>query len=262
MRKRKNSSKTDRLVPIAYLASHPGTPRGGFFYPIDLDGMHLRWIGLLLVVGSTIGGPAAAQPWSAREVEVLRGLNAQEHPSVRWPLRAADATAYPVFYAAPAVAWGIGWLQGDRWEAPYRLSLAWAGTAGSTLVIKNLVRRPRPFVTLEDITVRVGAYDRRVLAEDSYSFPSGHAALSFALATSVSLSSGTWYVAVPSLLWASGVSVSRVWLGVHYPSDVLAGAVLGAGIAVGVHLLQDALTPGFLEDDEGTPIMTVRIRLP
>jgi undecaprenyl-diphosphatase len=49
------------------------------------------------------------------------------------------------------------------------------------------------------------------------------------MATSLSLATKKWYVAVPAYLWASGVAYSRMYLGVHYPSDLLGGIVIGIG---------------------------------
>ena len=69
-------------------------------------------------------------------------------------------------------------------------------------------------------------------ATNYFSFPSGHTATAFALATSLSVKYPKWYVIAPSALWACSVGVSRMNEGVHYPSDVLAGAAIGAGCAV------------------------------
>jgi membrane-associated phospholipid phosphatase len=97
---------------------------------------------------------------------------------------------------------------------------------------------------------------------DPYSFPSGHAAVSFALATSTSLSYPEWYVVVPAYAWATATSLARVWHGVHYPLDTMAGAAFGAGAAVLVHLLLPEVDG---EDDElGTlraapPALTLRL---
>ena len=64
--------------------------------------------------------------------------------------------------------------------------------------------------------------DRRPL---SYSFPSGHAASSFAAAPTISRlwPGGRAVVWVLAIL----VSVSRIYVGVHYPLDVIGGAILG-----------------------------------
>ena len=73
----------------------------------------------------------------------------------------------------------------------------------------------------------------------TFSFPSGHATVSFACATTLAL-------AVPRLTWplfalATLISFSRVYVGVHYPFDVLAGAALGVAIAIALRMLAAGL---------------------
>ncbi|MFA6580312.1 MAG: phosphatase PAP2 family protein [Paludibacter sp.] len=92
-----------------------------------------------------------------------------------------------------------------------------------TYGLKKIVRRPRPYVTYNDIH----AYE----TESSLSFPSGHTSLAFATATALSLKYPKWYIIAPGYLWACTVGYSRMNLGMHYPTDVLTGALLGAGSA-------------------------------
>ena len=106
--------------------------------------------------------------------------------------------------------------------------VAMALTAGAFVVtygMKYLVDRERPYERYPD---RVHPYSH----ESSPSFPSGHTASAFALATSLCIKYPKWYVIAPSALWACSVGVSRMNEGVHYPSDVLAGAAIGAGCAI------------------------------
>ena len=92
-------------------------------------------------------------------------------------------------------------------------------------LLKNLVARTRPC----DVNT---AIQLLISHPTDYSFPSGHTAAAFSLATSLSIRYPKWYVIAPSAFWACSVGFSRMNEGVHYPSDVAAGAVIGAGCAV------------------------------
>ncbi|MBU8917204.1 undecaprenyl-diphosphatase [Bacillus sp. FJAT-29953] len=65
------------------------------------------------------------------------------------------------------------------------------------------------------------------------SFPSDHATAAFVIAASIWIWSKRdgWIW----LLLAAGISLSRVWTGVHYPLDVISGMVIGVGSAFLVH---------------------------
>lgn len=70
----------------------------------------------------------------------------------------------------------------------------------------------------------------RNYAGGALGFYSGHASSSFAVAVfaiSLAGSRNKWLVPV-MLLYATLVSYSRIYLGVHYPGDVLVGAIAGS----------------------------------
>jgi undecaprenyl-diphosphatase len=63
-------------------------------------------------------------------------------------------------------------------------------------------------------------------------FPSGHASTSFAGATVLALALPR--LAIPLYALAALISLSRVYVGVHYPLDIVAGALLGTAVGAGV----------------------------
>jgi membrane-associated phospholipid phosphatase len=131
-------------------------------------------------------------------------------------------------------------------------------TAGSNLLLKRLFSRPRPYTYLSEAERPPGRrYD--VHRDDAFeSFPSGHAAASWAsAATAVSylamerpdISRGWHYaggLAVGGL--AMSTSLLRVDAVKHFPTDVLAGAALGLGMG----LLASGIHPDSSPDPSGT----------
>ena len=73
----------------------------------------------------------------------------------------------------------------------------------------------------------------------TYSFPSGHATVSFACATVLALAVPR--LRIPLFALAALIAWSRVYVGVHYPFDVLVGAVLGLAIAIALRMLAATL---------------------
>jgi undecaprenyl-diphosphatase len=70
------------------------------------------------------------------------------------------------------------------------------------------------------------------------SFPSGHAATSFACAATLAWLTPLSPIALYTL--ATLIAFSRVYVGVHYPLDVIGGAALGLGVATTLRLLVEA----------------------
>lgn len=85
-------------------------------------------------------------------------------------------------------------------------------------ILKHLIRRPRPFISLPDIKLLI-------TAPTSYSFPSGHTGSAFAAAgiLGAMIKKSKPYVITLAIL----IAFSRLYLFVHYPEDVLAGIILG-----------------------------------
>jgi membrane-associated phospholipid phosphatase len=95
-------------------------------------------------------------------------------------------------------------------------------------VFKVLAGRRRPYVADGEDHWGGPAAFFKAGGEDAKSFPSGHTATAFALATVVSLQyrHAGWVPAVAYTL-AAGVGLSRIALDKHWASDVLVGAAVG-----------------------------------
>lgn len=102
-------------------------------------------------------------------------------------------------------------------------------------LIKDVVRRPRPFLTsgFEDrryLVVQNGLVDTAG-ARESFSFPSGHSQAAGAFFGMLAFWQRKRKQVVSYLLVVLLVMLSRVYLGVHFPSDVLIGGFLGLASA-------------------------------
>lgn len=69
-----------------------------------------------------------------------------------------------------------------------------------------------------------------------YSFPSGHAAIAFTLAVTLSYISKDKRFALPLLTLALIAAYSRVYLSQHFLEDIVAGAWIGSLVAFGVEV--------------------------
>lgn len=91
-------------------------------------------------------------------------------------------------------------------------------------IIKHLVKRPRPFLTMEDINLLIKA-------PNGYSFPSGHTSSGVAVMCVLTYYKDKLYKLKPFIIgaWILAILImfSRLYLTVHYLSDILGGVLLG-----------------------------------
>lgn len=185
--------------------------------------MMKRWTFFVCFLSLLVSG-AWGQNW---DINTVHRVNSWDGKFIRNYNKVISRTEPYVAIGVPVAMAVTAWAKHDKQllkDAVY-VGTSVAGAFVVTYGMKYLVDRQRPYERHPD---RVHAYSH----ENSPSFPSGHTATAFALATSLSVKYPKWYVIAPSAVWACSVGVSRMNEGVHYPSDVLAGAAIGAGCAV------------------------------
>ena len=113
------------------------------------------------------------------------------------------------------------------------LALTLAASAVLVFVLKALIRRPRPYLSVPGVHALVFE------APTDFSCPSGHAAGSFTFAMFVAVvlvaharrsptkKKRRILLSMVALIAALGIAMSRCALGVHFPADIVFGALLG-----------------------------------
>ena len=96
---------------------------------------------------------------------------------------------------------------------------------GITELIRFLWDRSRPFVENGFDKLTTSPVSLLLNHPATSSFPSGHAAFYFGLSTIVYFYNKK--LGILFLISSSLISISRVFVGVHWPSDILVGAVIG-----------------------------------
>lgn len=121
-------------------------------------------------------------------------------------------TAVPLF-ALAASAYLVS-VRGSRRPAAL-LTVSLVGSTIINSVLKVLYRRGRP------------TFFTHIVEEKSFSFPSGHAMASAALAGCACVLAWPTVWRAPviagSAVYVPAIGATRMYLGVHYPSDILAG---------------------------------------
>lgn len=193
---------------------------------------------LLVVLLLFFGLVAVSLLWARGQildVWLFRSLNLRGYHAV-WLDRAMWVATFLGNEGFVTVLAVVAYLVGDHGFA-IALALGALSLWLVVTVIKALTDRSRPFNLLRETHV-IG------LRERGLSFPSGHTAQTFFIAT-LTISHFQLPVGVAVGLYgiATLVGFTRVYLGVHYPRDVVAGAILaviwgtlGAMVAPGLYL--------------------------
>ncbi len=114
----------------------------------------------------------------------------------------------------------------------YRLFFITAASVGTNSIIKNAVKRARPF-TVEGLTCV------REATATGYSFPSGHTQTFSTWSPVMAMQLKKRWFSLIIALAIPLVALSRVYLGAHYPTDVMVGMLLGVAFAFGGNWLYD-----------------------
>ena len=163
------------------------------------------------------------------------------------------AGSAPAIMLAGVVGSVLLWLRyRDRLLALWCVSTPVAALVAEILV-KNVVRRGPPTEKVQYVEP-VNSWFSQLFQPGRYSFPSGHATLSAALATMVALLA--WqllrggrrvFAVVVCAAFAVLVALSRVVLGVHFLTDAIAGVAVGVAVALassrGLDLLRRYRSP-------------------
>jgi len=199
----------------------------GFSYSQDFRQIH--------IIKST-----ANQPKNI-DVSIFRFINNGYNGISNAVIPITDNLMLPVSLGLPFLLAGISNLSDNRYDENTAVLMALSEITSFALVsgIKESFKRKRPFNALDSV------YCDTKNLPSSYSFPSGHTASTFSIATSLTLRyPDKPFVIAVSFLYAGIVGYGRMYLGVHYPGDVLGGMLVGAVSAAWIYSLRKEIIKG------------------
>jgi PAP2 superfamily len=179
--------------------------------PFSLNSTTMKWNAL--VVGAT-------GVLIANDESVVNQVSPSWHTT---SINISDATVYGLGATAGGIfITGLITHNEHATETGIRSAEATVDSVILYAALKAILARERPYVSNE------GKFFSGNWS--SGSFPSGHSALAWTLATVVAREYPNWPVRVLMCSAALAVSTTRVTGGVHFPADVFSGAVIGFGV--------------------------------
>lgn len=137
-------------------------------------------------------------------------------------------------------------------------------------LLKRIIFQPRPSLYFDQISFHYDHFVDGIEPLRSGSFPSGHTASAFAMATVLVLCLKKKKISLLCLLTAMLVGYSRIYLGQHFLQDVIAGGITGCIFALlSYYLIQQSkpfrffkalkrTQPAYAQPPEQEYIQTIR----
>jgi membrane-associated phospholipid phosphatase len=188
----------------------------------------LMVVGAAVLVSSAILAKRGVYGWEIAIFQAVNGLPSSFR-SFLWVLNQyGTAITIPV---ATVVA-----LAFRRWLLAAALAISGVTVYVLAKVIKGYVDRGRPSALLQDVV------EREHFSPESLGYPSGHAAVAWAITIIVLFClGGRWRIA--AIVLAIVVPIVRMYVAAHLPLDLIGGAALGVLVASAVALLLGVRKP-------------------
>ena len=185
-------------------------------------GIALMVVGATVLVGSALLAERDVYGWEVAIFQAVNGLPGSLRPLL-WVLNQyGTAITIPV---ATVVA-----LAFRRWVLAAALAMSGVTVYVLAKVIKGYVGRGRPSALVESVV------EREPFSPESLGYPSGHAAVAWAITIIVLAFMGRPWRRVAIVL-AIVVPVVRMYVAAHLPLDLIGGAALGVFVASAVSLV-------------------------
>ncbi|MGH2566573.1 MAG: phosphatase PAP2 family protein [Ginsengibacter sp.] len=159
------------------------------------------------------------------DYRILRSIATHRTPDKSAFFKFVSKYNNPICLAAPATLFITGIIKDDVQMKRSSLYVTESIASASlfNIILKKIFKRKRPYIHDPTFIAVVPARNE--------SFPSGHTAEAFSMASAMTFAYPKWYVILPAFAWATTVGYARMYLGVHYPTDVFAGATISSSMS-------------------------------